>query len=53
MPVPSGFVLWPPSVVGGCGVSFGNMFLFVAGVLFSWFLLESLILAQDERWRRA
>ena len=31
--------------------SFGN---FVAGVDFPiWFLLESLILAQDERWRRA
>jgi hypothetical protein len=33
--------------------SFGNR-LFVAGFMFStWFLLESLILAQDERWRRA
>ncbi|WP_285554352.1 hypothetical protein, partial [Actinoplanes regularis] len=27
--------------------------LFVAGTLFQRFLLESLILAQDERWRRA
>lgn len=31
--------------------SFGNTF--VARMLFDKFLLESLILAQDERWRRA
>ena len=31
--------------------SFGNFVL--SGLDFPWFLLESLILAQDERWRRA
>ena len=31
--------------------SFGS--IFVVGMLFDKFLLESLILAQDERWRRA
>ena len=39
-------------LVGWFGLEFGSKFLFVAGMFFK-FLLESLILAQDERWRRA
>ena len=53
------------SFVVGVGLGFGLVFwavvltlgsgwLFVVGWgLFCWFCLESLILAQDERWRRA
>jgi hypothetical protein len=51
-------------MVFGCGVWLGFFgygigpcqwgLVFLLGVLdFQWFLLESLILAQDERWRRA
>ena len=47
-PVPIGFVL-DPLIFWGVWVSLAT---FVAGMLFK-FLLESLILAQDERWRRA
>jgi hypothetical protein len=39
--------------LGEQGDSFGNMIVFVVGTSFQRFLLESLILAQDERWRRA
>ena len=46
-PVPIVFA-WP-----FLGVGFLWQQMFVAGVDFPWFLLESLILAQDERWRRA
>jgi peptidoglycan/LPS O-acetylase OafA/YrhL len=50
-----------PAVVCGCCLrtqqgAFYASVLFVCGFLFfvlSGFLLESLILAQDERWRRA
>ena len=39
-------------LVGGlCGV--GGWFVFVRFGLFTAFFVESLILAQDERWRRA
>jgi hypothetical protein len=47
-PVPS-YVF---SLAGFFGLdSFGNFLLL--GLFFNRFLLESLILAQDERWRRA
>ena len=48
--IPAGFF---SHVCGDCSVgdSFGN--IYVAGMLDNKFLLESLILAQDERWRRA
>jgi hypothetical protein len=39
------------SLLGWVVDSFGN--IFVAGTLVQQILLESLILAQDERWRRA
>ncbi len=39
-------------LVGWLGLEFGSKLFFVAGIFFK-FLLESLILAQDERWRRA
>jgi hypothetical protein len=35
------------------GDFFGNNEVLLLGQFFPWFLLESLILAQDERWRRA
>ena len=42
---------------GWCGFLMDDFLLFVSvvfvGVLFSVFFAESLILAQDERWRRA
>jgi hypothetical protein len=31
----------------------GDKLFLLLGQIFRWFLLESLILAQDERWRRA
>jgi hypothetical protein len=48
-PVPIGLAL----ISLGVGVVFWQQYFYVAGAFFSWFLLESLILAQDERWRRA
>src|SRR5262245_65832552 len=50
-------VVWLPGVgAAGCGLP-GVSVLLVAGLwvsgLWWWFVMESLILAQDERWRRA
>ncbi len=50
-PVPFGLG-WPADFFGGL-VWIVWQHDFVAGIVFQWFLLESLILAQDERWRRA
>lgn len=50
-PVPFGLG-WSAFLVGWLGLEFGSKLFFVAGIFFK-FLLESLILAQDERWRRA
>lgn len=36
-----------------CGVVVGCFLFFGAVLAFYWFFVESLILAQDERWRRA
>ncbi len=52
-PVP--IMIYTPCWSGFCSVggdSFGNICL-LPGQFFNKFLLESLILAQDERWRRA
>jgi hypothetical protein len=54
-PVPIGYVSgWIAVVVVWFGFPLAAKIVFVAGTECStWFLLESLILAQDERWRRA
>ena len=47
-----GHVVWFSGLCAN--VLWGSGWLFVVGWgLFCWFCLESLILAQDERWRRA
>ena len=38
---------------GGLGVGWGLFSICLAAAFWLWFCLESLILAQDERWRRA
>ena len=45
------FPAWPPFVGVGCGLGF--VLRCLAAAFWLWFCLESLILAQDERWRRA
>ena len=46
------FPAWPP-FFGGLGVGWGLFSICLAAAFWLWFCLESLILAQDERWRRA
>ena len=46
------FPAWP-SFCGGLGVGWGLFSICLAAAFWLWFCLESLILAQDERWRRA
>ena len=41
------------SFCGGLGVGWGLFSICLAAAFWLWFCLESLILAQDERWRRA
>ena len=48
-----GYVVWFSGLFTDCCSGLASCFVVWGWLGFCWFCLESLILAQDERWRRA